>query len=190
MDLSKYKDIKVNDEKYNIWYENTIPREHRRHLAMKWSGMKSRCYDPNLPESVRRRYKDVEIEWTSFDQFVQDTYPFYRLHLEKYGKKETTIDRINSRGNYSKENCRWATNKQQAVNAIRKRKHYKYRGVRKHRNKWVANISFGRKNVFLGLFHIEEEAARCYDLKSIELHGEFAVTNFKYETNTVQDRQI
>lgn len=43
-------------------------------------------------------------------------YESYLEHVKKHGERNTTIDRIDSDGNYSKSNCRWATYKEQGRN--------------------------------------------------------------------------
>ena len=40
----------------------------------------------------------------------------YKEHVNLYWEKNTTIDRMNGNLNYCKENCRWATCKEQSEN--------------------------------------------------------------------------
>ncbi len=59
----------------------------------------------------------------------------------------------------------------------------RFRGVsyRKCSGKWAARIRFKGKCIHLGYFTDEEEAARAYDRKAVELFGEFARLNFPEE---------
>ena len=56
----------------------------------------------------------------------------------------------------------------------------RYKGVRLHKatGKWLAAIRFEDRVYSLGYFSEEVEAARAYDAKARELHGDFAFVNF------------
>jgi len=56
-----------------------------------------------------------------------------------------------------------------------------FRGVYPCRDKWGARIGHQRRTLYIGLFDDPAEAARAYDRKAIELHGEFACLNFPEE---------
>lgn len=56
-----------------------------------------------------------------------------------------------------------------------------YRGVSSARVGWCVSIMVNQKNIYIGQFASEIEAARAYDAKSLEIHGEFAYLNFPQE---------
>jgi len=74
-----------------------------------WASMKRRCNDKN-----NKRYGGRGISycdrWEKFENFLFDM-------GDRPGK--LTLDRTNNDGNYTPENCRWATMEQQANNSSR-----------------------------------------------------------------------
>lgn len=80
--------------------------------------MKKRCNNPNNSRYKTHGSRGIKIEWNNFIEFKNDMYESYLEHVKKFGRgHNTTIDRINNDGNYSKSNCRWATNKEQVRNS-------------------------------------------------------------------------
>jgi AP2 domain len=61
---------------------------------------------------------------------------------------------------------------------VRKNSKYGYKGVRKLRNWFVAEIQGNGGRYYLGRFHTPEEAARAYDKKAKELWGSDCYLNF------------
>jgi hypothetical protein len=68
----------------------------------------------------------------------------------------------------------------------------RFKGVTycKRRHKWHARLSVRGVPVRLGYFDDEVEAARAYDRKAVELHGEFAWLNFPEEWTPEQRQQV
>lgn len=78
-----------------------------------WSNMKQRCNNPNA--TGYKNYGGSGIKhckrWDKFENFFHD--------MGKKPTKKHTIGRIDSSTNYTPENCRWETRKQQNRNHCR-----------------------------------------------------------------------
>ena len=84
----------------------------------------------------------------------------------------------------SRDNLRVCTRQENLRNMSKRRGcTSRFKGVyyNKLTHKWIACIRIGAKNFALGSFDVEEEAARAYDRKAVEVYGEFARPNFPEE---------
>jgi hypothetical protein len=83
-----------------------------------WESMKRRC--DNCKDNKFNRYGGRGIiyqnSWKEFKSFKIDMYADYLIHVFKFGEKNTTLDRKNVDGNYTKSNCKWSTAKEQQNN--------------------------------------------------------------------------
>ena len=99
--------------------------------------------------------------------------------------RHLVVDHIDHDGlNNRRSNLRLCTNAQNACNMRPYRGvSSRYKGVSwsKKKKKWEAGIKRDQKRHLLGFFENEIEAARAYDKKAVELHGEFACLNFPLE---------
>ena len=125
-----------------------------------------------------------KFTWKLADNCVQRSHRRYgkknvSLASEVMHRLETMFDHKNRDSlDNQKQNLREATYSQNAMNRT-KQQHCTsaYKGVSKFRNKWKAKIGINGKQIYLGIFNTEVEAAKAYNQKAIELFKEFACLN-------------
>ncbi len=81
--------------------------------------------------------------------------------------------------NYQLDNLRRCTKSQNQWNKSKVSGSSKYKGVVwiNDVKKWRVNIRCYNKRYFIGLYELEEDAAKAYNIKAKELFGEFAKLN-------------
>lgn len=111
-----------------------------------WQQMKQRCTGTSNIEN-NRNYHDRGISfdhsWTSFDVFFRD--------MQSSWRKGLTLDRIDNNRGYSKDNCRWATRKVQAINR-RNTRLVSYMGQLKTLTDWSPIVGVARSTLAQRLY--------------------------------------
>lgn len=65
--------------------------------------------------------KWITCQWNSYEEFRSDMYESYLAHVSIHWEKNTSIDRIDSSWDYTKDNCRWSNALVQSNNTSRNR---------------------------------------------------------------------
>lgn len=107
-----------------------------------WCTMLNRCNNPKQLSYKTYGGRGIQVMWKSFEEFRDDMYSPYQSHVSMFGEKQTTIDRIDNNSNYSKENCRWATYREQGMNTSKNRL-VKHNGEVKPLKQWSYDLHIG-----------------------------------------------
>lgn len=121
-----------------------------KYTAVSWRCMLARCYNTRDPDYARYGGSGITVceRWRqSFAAFVED------MGLRPYGQ---TIDRIDSKGNYQKDNCRWATAKVQNRHS---RNEIEFRGRVQSLQEWADELGINQTTLTMRLKKMSVEQA-------------------------------
>jgi hypothetical protein len=145
-----------------------------------WRGIKRRCSSPhhasyrNYGARGISIYPEWEKDYSKFESYILDT-----IGAMPKGK---SLDRIDSNKDYVPGNLRWATRIEQNLNRCKLRTRpttSKYKGVCfiPRIQRWHAQIGKDYKNINLGYYLTETEAAIAYNEGALIHHGANAQLN-------------
>lgn len=135
-------------------------------LYMTWKRLKQRCYNPNYKYYEYYGGRGIKVcdRWQGTDGYLN----FLEDMREK--PEGLTLDRRDNDGDYSPDNCRWATRTTQQINQrLRKDNTSNVKGVHwfKNANLWQVYIDCKGKRKNIGYFKDKQAAINAR--KSAEL---------------------
>lgn len=80
----------------------------KRKISYTWQNINHRCINPDNKSYSSYGGKGIKVEWVSCREFREDMLDLLIKAINFYGINTVlSIDRIKSKGNYSKDNCQW-----------------------------------------------------------------------------------
>ena len=144
---------------YNPRLEHSLTG-HRMYKT--WSNMIHRCSDPNFKqyEDYGGRGITVYSEWQDIRNFID-----WVENLSNW-EEGLTLDRIDTNGNYSPDNCTFSNRNIQSINQrMQSNNTSGFTGVSwdKKANKWRARVQIFKREKLIGYFHNIEDAVKARD---------------------------
>jgi len=120
--------------------------------------------------------------YRSFGFFGSSTLLHRAIFLYYKGFLPKIVDHIDQdKTNNRIENLRESTRSGNGANRKKYSRTREYKGVERRGGSYRSRIRKDGKEYHIGSFKTAKEAAIAYDIKAIELHGDFSYTNFKKE---------
>ena len=130
-------------------------------LYIRWTSMKGRVLNKNYGKSNNYGGRGISLDprWMKYEYFKKDMGDLFYKHVEEFGLEETTLDRIDVNGGYSKDNCRWANNATQSMNKTNT-VYVTYKNQKKTLKDWcnILNINYSVIRIRLKRGYSPEEA--------------------------------
>ena len=146
-------------DKVRTTYRDEQGKKKNTRLFQVWWDIKKRCFNPRHSGYCWYGGRGITVceEWKT------DFQAFARWALVSGYTKCLQIDRRDNNGNYTPENCRFVTSRENGSN---RRTNNDTIGVSWHKRhlKWISHIMFERKLRHLGYYTDKNIAAFAYEL--------------------------
>lgn len=137
-----------NDKKSFIHWLN------RTRIQRIFNWIQQRCINSNVTHYNYYWWRWIKCEWKNLSDFNKDMWESYF--------KWATIERIDNNWNYSKDNCKWATMKEQAKNR-RHKVFIEYKWITNSKTEWA-------KSFWLSYHTFKQRLVRCGWFENMILH--------------------
>lgn len=121
-----------------------------------WQGMRYRCYTKTCSTYKNYGAKGIKV----CDEWRNSFAKFYKWSIKNNYNDNLTIDRINPKGDYEPNNCRWVDwNTQSNNKELLSTNTSGYVGLswsNKYK-KWICNISLNNKSKRIGAYNTQKE---------------------------------
>lgn len=121
-----------------------------------WLGIKARCYNKNSDNFKYYGGRGIKI----CDEWLNNPVAFYNWSMENGYSEKLEIDRIDNDKNYSPNNCRWTTRKNQNRNSSHNN-FITYNGKTKCLTEWAEELGIKRTTLSgrINIYHWTIERA-------------------------------
>lgn len=130
-----------------------------------WQNMRRRCTDPKTPQFADYGGRGITIcpEWGEFATFLADM---------GEAPANKSLDRRDNDKGYSKDNCRWATRREQNQNT-RKNIHIEYEGEMHCLSEWARILDIHMLTLYTRIFTNKWSIERAFITPSVKGANQF-----------------
>lgn len=154
----------------------------RSRLYKIYDDMKKRCYNENSVNYKFYGAKNIII----CKNWLENPKLFFEWALKNGYNDTLTIDRINSYGNYTPDNCRFVAKSEQPYNLrnlITNKSGYKGISWSKKEKRWLSIISINNRSKRIGSFKNVKEACEARNKFIIENNLKHQMVKYEGESN-------
>lgn len=148
------------------WFKKHATNGYVGHpLYSCYQAMKNRCYNNRHEAYMNYGGRGIKVCERWLESFSN-----FKIDMETTWKQGLTLDRIDNNGNYSPENCRWATYREQANNT-RRSKNYEYNGQNKTLTSWAREYGINPTTLHSRVKESHMSLEKALSSKKFNTHG-------------------